>query len=80
MELARLIRPQEQQQQALFLKLVHACAEQSVETIAGAVINLLITVIHRMNIKQVDAEARWDDLMGQGKELLKKRYKEGISA
>jgi hypothetical protein len=74
MELRRLIHPREQAQQALFLKLAHTCLNNSTETIAGAVINLLITVVHRMSVKQADAEARWDDLFGQGKELLKSKY------
>jgi hypothetical protein len=74
--LARLISPREQKQNQLFLKLVHAVANEHIETIAGACINLLITVVHRMNVKQGDAEARWDDLFGQGKELLRARFKE----
>jgi hypothetical protein len=72
--LARIIAPREEKQQKLFIKLIHAVANEHIETIAGAAINLLITVVHRMNVKQGDAEARWDDLFGQGKELLKSRY------
>jgi hypothetical protein len=76
-DLKTLIHPKEALQQALFVKFadVSAKGNVTVETICGAAINLLVTVVHRMNIKQGDAEIRWDDIFGQGKELLKARYK-----
>ncbi len=78
MNLARLISPREEAQQSLHDKLAHSCLGYSIEAIAGAAINLVITVVHRMNIKQADAEARWDELFGQGKALLQSRYKKGL--
>jgi hypothetical protein len=72
----RVVSPREQAQHELYLKLLQLCAREqaSTEMIAGAAVNLMITVVHRMHIKQGDAEARWDDLCGQGKELLKSRF------
>ncbi len=78
MNLERLISPREKVQQDLHNKLAHACIGYGTEAIAGAAINLVITVVHRMNIKQADAEARWDELFGQGKALLRSRYKKGL--
>lgn len=77
MDLKTLIHPKEALQQALFVKFADVCAKNNatVETMCGAAINLLITVVHRMNTKLGDAEARWDDIFGQGKELLKSRFK-----
>jgi hypothetical protein len=76
MELKTLIHPREHAQQELFIKFANLCAQEhaNVETMCGAAISLIITVVHRMNTKQGDAEARWDDIFGQGKELLKARF------
>jgi hypothetical protein len=73
----RVLNPRELAQHELYLKFAQLCAAEqaSTEMIAGAAVNLLITVVHRMHVKPGDAQARWDDLFGQGKELLRSRFK-----
>ena len=73
----RVVNPRELAQEALYRNFVQLCANEqaSTEMIAGAAVNLLITVVHRMHHTQGSAEARWDDLFGQGKELLKSRFR-----
>jgi hypothetical protein len=72
----RVVTPREQVQHDLFIKFMHLCAKEhaNTEMIAGACINSIINVVHRMCLTQGEAEARWDDLFGQGKELLKSRF------
>jgi hypothetical protein len=84
MDLAQIITPRhavrEQAQHELYLQFMHLCADEqaSTEMIAGACINALITVCHRMHMNVGDAEMRWDNLFGQGKELLKQRFNKKI--
>jgi hypothetical protein len=72
----RVVSPREQAQAELFKKLADLCADEqaSTEMIAGAAINLIITVVHRMHRTEGAACSRWDDLFGQGKELLRARF------
>lgn len=81
MELGALIAPRivsarERAQMDLYRKMADICANEqaSTEMIAGACINLIITVVHRMHHTKGDAEVRWDDLWGQGKQLLGQRF------
>lgn len=75
MDLQRLLHPREQAQESLYTQLCHFVAGKgTTEVICGAVINLMITLVHRGSRDQREAEARWDDLCGQGKELLKGRF------
>jgi hypothetical protein len=73
----RVVGPREQAQADLYRKLVDLCAHEqaSTEMITGAAVNLIITVVHRMHRTAGEAEARWDDLFGQGKELLRARFR-----
>jgi hypothetical protein len=81
MHLGEIITPRfmtlrEKVQADLYIKFMNLCADEhaNTEMIAGACINALINVVHRMHLNSGDAEARWDDLFGQGKELLKSRF------
>lgn len=73
----RVVTPREKAQTDLFTAFMNLCAKEQANTemIAGASINAIITVVHKMSPNQGAAEARWDDLFGQGKELLKQRFK-----
>ena len=74
----KLVNPRAVAQHDLFIALANACADRqaSTEMIAGAAINLILTCVHRMHRTQGDAEQRWDDLMGQGKQALAERFRE----
>ena len=78
----RLINLRDQVQHDLYLDFVHDCARHKVNTdmAAGAAMHLLITLIHRMNQQQGDAEAKWDELYGQGKALLAERFHKKLNA
>lgn len=72
----RVINPREEAQTALFRKFMDLCADEQANTemIAGAALNVLLTVVHRMHRTSGEAEARWDDLCGQAKQELKRRF------
>jgi hypothetical protein len=61
-------------QQTLFEDLADACIGHSMADVQGACVNLLLTSMQRRYQKLADAEARWDELAGRGKEALRRRY------
>lgn len=61
-------------QQTLFEDLADQCLGHSMTDVQGACINLLLTAVQRRHLRLADAEARWDELMGRGKEALRRRY------
>src|ERR1700687_1872620 len=61
-------------QQTLFEDLADACVGHSMDNVQGATVNLLLTGVQRRHIKLADAEERWDELMGRGREALRRRY------
>lgn len=67
-------------QQTLFEDLADACVGASLSDIQGACVNLLLTAVQRRYLKLADAEARWDELAGRGKEALRRRYQGATDA
>jgi hypothetical protein len=61
-------------QQTLFEDLADACVGNSMVDVQGAAVNLLLTVVQRNYIKLSDAETRWDELTGRGREALRRRF------
>lgn len=61
-------------QQTLFEDMADLCIGHSMTDIQGACINFLLTCVQRRHPKLADAEARLDELLGRGKEALKRRY------
>jgi hypothetical protein len=61
-------------QKELFVRLADACLGEAMYNVQGAAVNLLITVFQKNFAKSADAERRWDELMGKGKEALRARY------
>lgn len=74
----QVINPRALAQHELFVDLANVCADKqaTTEMIAGAAINLVLTCVHRMHRTQGEAEARWDDLFGQGKQALIEKFRE----
>jgi hypothetical protein len=62
-------------QQTLFEDLADQCVGHSMDDVQGAAVNLLLTAVQRRAANQADAERRWDDLMGRGKQALARRYR-----
>jgi hypothetical protein len=62
-------------QQTLFEDLADLCIGHSMEDVQGATVNLLLTAVQRRASNQADAERRWDELMGRGKQALTRRYR-----
>jgi len=69
-----LFNPREEQQRQLFEKLCHTVLNHSTTDVAGAAVNLLLTVVQRRHIKCNDALVHWDELMGRGRVALQRRY------
>jgi hypothetical protein len=69
-----VIRPGEERQRRLFIRLADDCLNHSMSDIQGAAVNLLLTAIQRNFTRQADAEARWDELMWRGKLALMGRF------
>lgn len=67
-------------QQTLFEDLADTCLGHSLDDAQGACVNLLLTCVQRRYLKLADAEARWDELAGRGKEALRRRYAGAIDA
>lgn len=65
---------QGRKQRTLFEDIADACIGASLTDIQGATVNLLLTAVQRRYVKLAEAEARWDELMGRGKEALRRRY------
>jgi hypothetical protein len=61
-------------QRSLFEDLADLCLGHPMNDVQGAAVNLLLAGVQRRYIKLSDAEARWDELMGRGKEALRRRY------
>lgn len=61
-------------QESLFEDIADACVGASLTDIQGATVNLLLTAVQRRYVKLAEAEARWDELMGRGKQALRRRY------
>jgi hypothetical protein len=61
-------------QQTLFEDLADACVGHSMDNVQGASVNLLLTAVQRRAVDLADAERRWDELAGRGKEALRRRY------
>jgi hypothetical protein len=61
-------------QQTLFEDIADACVGASLDDIQGACVNMLLTAVQRRYSKLPDAEARWDELAGRGKEALRRRH------
>lgn len=61
-------------QQSLFEDIADTCIGSSLENIQGATVNMLLTSVQKAHLKLADAEARWDELMGRGKQALRRRY------
>lgn len=65
----------EARQRELHVKFCNACLGYDLKLhVAGALINLLVTIVRRIHPKAADAEAQWDSLTGQGKEHLLQQY------
>ena len=64
----------EKRQQSLFEDYADVSLNHSMNDVQGAAVNLLITGIQRSHAKLSDAELRWDELMGRGKEALRRRF------
>jgi len=62
-------------QQTLFEDLADLCIGHSMDDVQGATINLLLTAVQRRAANQADAERRWDELLGRGKQALVRRYR-----
>jgi hypothetical protein len=62
-------------QQTLFEDLADLCIGHSMDDVQGAAVNLLLTGVQRRARNQADAEQRWDELMGRGKQALIRRYR-----
>ncbi len=62
-------------QQTLFEDLAELCVGAHMDDIQGATVNLLLTAVQRRAANQADAERRWDELMGRGKQALTRRYR-----
>jgi hypothetical protein len=67
------VTPQ-QKQHRLFEDLAECCLGSSMDDVQGAAVNLLLTAIQRRAASLNDAEARLDELLGRGKQALKRRY------
>lgn len=61
-------------QQSLFEDLADACVGSPMSDIQGACVNLLLTSVQRRYLTLAEAGARWDELMGRGKEALRRRF------
>ncbi len=62
-------------QQTLFEDLADQCIGHSLDDVQGAAVNLLLTGVQRRAANLADAERRWDELMGRGKEAMRRRYR-----
>ena len=69
-----LIMTPEERQRQLFDALAKVCVGSSMTDIQGALVNMLLTAVQRRAIGLADAEQRWDELMGSGKQALLRRY------
>jgi len=67
------IKP-ERKQQSLFEDFADLSLGYDIADIQGAAINLAITGVQRAHVKLEVALARWDELMGRGREALLRRY------
>ena len=65
---------EQQRQKSLFERLAEICLGSSLIDIQGAAVNLLLTSVQRRAKDKADAERRWDELMGHGKQALQRRY------
>lgn len=61
-------------QQSLFEDLAEACINSPMDDVQGAAVNLLLTSVQRRYIRLSEAETRWDELLGRGKEALRRRF------
>lgn len=62
-------------QQSLFEDLADLCIGSSLEDIQGACVNLLLTSVQKRYLTLGEAEMRWDELMGRGKQALRRRFR-----
>lgn len=62
-------------QHTLFEDLADQCIGHSLNDVQGAAVNLLLTGVQRRAANLADAEVRWDELTGRGKEALRRRYR-----
>jgi|SRR5215475_2365067 len=62
-------------QQSLFEDLADLCAtsDAKLEDIQGACVNLLLVSVQKRYLTLGEAERRWDELMGRGRQALKDR-------
>lgn len=67
------VTPQ-QKQHRLFEDLAEVCLGSSMDDVQGAAVNLLLTAVQRRAANLADAERRWDELLGRGKQALRRRY------
>jgi hypothetical protein len=44
------------------------------DDVQGAAVNLLLTAVQRRSTNWMDGERRWDELMGRGREALRRRF------
>ena len=70
----RVFDPREDTQRTLFMMLCKVVVGHSTADIAGAAVNLVLTVVQKRHLKVVEALAHWDELMGRGRVALQKRY------
>jgi hypothetical protein len=62
-------------QQTLFEDLADQCIGHSMDDVQGAAVNLVLTGVQRRTANLADAERRWDELMGRGKQALRRRFR-----
>jgi hypothetical protein len=62
-------------QHTLFEDLADQCIGHSMDDVQGAAVNLLLTGVQRRASGVNDAERRWDELVGRGKQALCRRYR-----
>ena len=70
----KIFDPREDTQRTLFMMLCSVVVGHSTADIAGAAVNLVLTVVQKRHLKSADALAHWDELMGRGRVALQRRY------
>jgi hypothetical protein len=62
-------------QHTLFEDMADQCIGHSMDDVQGAAVNLLLTAVQRRAADLSDANRRWDELLGRGKQALCRRYR-----